>query len=129
MTGLNGKTWDENSFGEYIRQRRMLAGLTLRAEAAHLGVTPAYLSDIERGNRLAPEKYLEGIKEFLQVPPEQEDRFYDLAGKSRGTNGYPDLNLYLAENTAARMVVRRAKKLGLDEAWWQQILDNMDDEP
>jgi transcriptional regulator with XRE-family HTH domain len=38
-------------FGVNVRQRRVEVGLTQEAAAAAAGLTPQYLSDIERGNR------------------------------------------------------------------------------
>lgn len=39
------------TFGENLRRHRKAAGLSLRELATKLGISPAYLSDIERGNR------------------------------------------------------------------------------
>ena len=47
---MNGK------FGEFIAEKRKSRGLTLRGLAAELGIVPAYMSDIEKGNRYPPDK-------------------------------------------------------------------------
>lgn len=39
------------TLGQMIRERRKFRGLSLRALAAQVGVSAAYLSDLERGNR------------------------------------------------------------------------------
>ena len=46
-------------FGEYVKQRREQLGKTMRAFAAEVEISPAYLCDIENGNRKAPERFLE----------------------------------------------------------------------
>lgn len=40
-----------NEFGEFIRNKRLSEGLTLKAVANRIGISMSYLSDIERGNR------------------------------------------------------------------------------
>ena len=47
---MNGK------LGEFIAEKRKSRGLTLRGLAAELGIVPAYMSDIEKGNRYPPDK-------------------------------------------------------------------------
>lgn len=39
-----------------LRSRRQAAGVSLRAMAARIGVSPAYLSDVERGQRRVTER-------------------------------------------------------------------------
>ena len=50
----DNKAFDERTFGKFVRQRREELGKTVRGFAAELNITPAYLSDIEKGNRAAP---------------------------------------------------------------------------
>jgi transcriptional regulator with XRE-family HTH domain len=45
----------EPAFGQYMRQCRQRAGLTLQVVSESTGWTKAYLSDIELGNRHAPQ--------------------------------------------------------------------------
>lgn len=63
---------DEQSFGLFIRKRREELGKTLRGFAAELDITPAYLSDIEKGNRYTSKNYLEKLKETLGIYKEDE---------------------------------------------------------
>jgi transcriptional regulator with XRE-family HTH domain len=39
----------KNTFGEYLREKRVEAGLSLRHVAERIGVTHVYLGEIERG--------------------------------------------------------------------------------
>lgn len=41
-------------FGEMAQEARKARGVTLRAVAEHLSVTPVYVSDMERGFRVPP---------------------------------------------------------------------------
>ena len=56
-----------SSFGRFIRQRRQELGYTVRGFARELGITAAYLSDIEKGHRYAPKIYMLKMRELLQI--------------------------------------------------------------
>lgn len=42
------------TFGEFIRQKRIEKGMGMRELSEMVGIAPSYLSDIEKGNRNAP---------------------------------------------------------------------------
>jgi len=111
-------------FGEYVKERREALGKSIRGLAAELDMTPAYLSDIEKGNRYAPEKYLAQMVEALKIAGEDEYYFYDLAGKSRNDN-FPDLAPYIGEKPIARVALRKARDLRISDSQWQEFIDNM----
>ena len=115
-----------STFGEYVRMRREALGKSLRGLAAELEMTPAYLSDIEKGNRYAPEKHLAKMVELLYIRDEDVNIFYDLAGKSRQDN-FPDLNPYIGENQIARIALRKARDLHIPDSKWQEFIDGMNE--
>jgi len=98
-------------FGELIRSEREKLGLSARSLASKLKITPAYLSDIEQGQRAPPAKYLDRLIEVLQI--KDLGQLYELAGS-------PDLHMYIDENPAARRVIRRIMSEGLD---WDKLLE------
>lgn len=112
------------TFGEFIRIRREELGKTLRGLAAELEITPAYLSDIEKDNRPAPEKFLNKFVDLLAIPENRMNDFYDLAGKSRN-NQYPDLNEYIGEKDIARVALRRARDMKIPDERWQAFIDDI----
>lgn len=113
------------TFGEYVRILREALGKSIRGLASELDMTPAYLSDIEKGNRYAPEKYLEKFVELLNITDRKaRDTFYDLAGKSRN-NHYPDLTDYIGNTDIARVALRKARDYEISESQWQDFIDNM----
>lgn len=112
------------SFGEYIKARREALGKSIRGLALELDMTPAYLSDIEKGNRYAPEKYLVRMAELLNIVGDDVNCFYDLAGKSRHDN-YPDLAEYIGKTEIARVALRRARDLNISNSQWQDFIDKM----
>lgn len=113
-----------STFGEYIKARREALGKSIRGLAAELEMTPAYLSDIEKGYRYAPEKHLEKIITALGISGEEINRFYDLAGQSRNNN-YPDLTVYIGSSEKARIALRKARDIGISDSQWQEFIDTI----
>jgi transcriptional regulator with XRE-family HTH domain len=112
------------SFGEYVKARREVRGKSIRGLAQELFLTPAYLSDIEKGNRYALEKYLDRMAEVLCIKGDDLYTFYDLAGKSRN-NHYPDLAEYIGKTESVQEVLRRARDLNISISQWQNFIDEI----
>ena len=118
---------DKNVFGEFIKANREEREKTLRGFAAEIGIAPAYLSDIEKGNRNPPEKYLQKIIEILNLSDSETDVFYDLVGKEK--NGvYPDLTEYMESQELSRGAMRRARDKNLSDDFWQDVINKIDKE-
>ena len=78
--------YDKYSFGRYIKQKREKQGITLRGLATELRMTPAYLSDIENGNRHAPlynKNYMIGLIRNLCIGSDEMDMFSLMAIATR----------------------------------------------
>lgn len=118
---------EEISFGEFLKVKREASGKTLRGFAADLGIAPAYLSDIEKGNRNPPEKHLTKIIELLGICGDELNRFYDLVGAvKKGVS--PDLNEYIYNNRLARVALRRARDNNATDELWQKIIKQLEKE-
>lgn len=109
-------------FGEFVKQRRETLGKTIRAFAAEVKMSPAYLCDIENGNRRAPERYLENFANALGITKTEElNSFYDLAGVSK--NGqHSDINGYIETLPSARMALRTAKDNNFTDEDWLELI-------
>ena len=114
----------KKSFGEFIKQRREQKNYTVRGLAAELDMTPAYLSDIEKGNRYAPKKYLDDICRLLDISKESEE-FNDLVCGPRGDSS-PDIYTYLGEQPLARVALRKAKDKGIPDDIWEEFIKEID---
>ena len=112
------------SFGDFVKTQREKIGKTIRGLAVDLDMTPAYLSDIEKGNRYAPEKHLAKLAEAFQLKGEELNTFYDLAGKSRNNN-FPDLTEYIGNTKLARVALRTARDAKIPESRWQEFIDEI----
>ncbi len=67
--GIVGKTVE--GLGDYLREQRMAAALSLRQLAEQSGVSNPYLSMIERGLRNPSAQVLQQIAKSLQISAEQ----------------------------------------------------------
>lgn len=110
-------------FGEFVKKRRESLGKTQKGFAMEVEISPAYLSDIENGNRRAPEKYLERFAKALAITtPEDLNEFYDMAGVSQ-KGQHSDINMYIDDKPSAR----RAFRTAMDEGWtdddWRELID------
>lgn len=114
---------DKLSFGSFVRAKRESLGKSLRSVAAEIDMAPAYLSDVEKGNRWPPVKYLEKLAEVLGIIKENElSLFYDLAGDIR-EGSYPDLTDYIGKTDIARIALRKARDNHISEDKWQKFID------
>ncbi|HEY7009984.1 MAG TPA: helix-turn-helix transcriptional regulator [Jatrophihabitantaceae bacterium] len=59
------------AFGEYLRNQRQLAEMSLRELAAHTRVSNAYLSQIERGMHQPSVRVIRAVAEALGIPPDK----------------------------------------------------------
>ena len=112
------------TFGQYIKEKRESLGKSLRSVAADIGMAPAYLSDVEKGNRWPPVKYLEKMIEVLQIPQSELNTFYDLAGDIR-EGSYPDLTDYIGKTDIARVALRTARDHNIPDEQWQAFNDTI----
>lgn len=95
--------------GHEIRRLRLRAAVTLRGLAADLGISAAYLSDIEHNHRRPSEKLLRRIaRELRNVGATFE-------GLERLATGIdPEAREWVASTPGARAVMRRLVQSGLD---------------
>ena len=109
-------------FGEYVKQRREQLGKTMRGLAAEIEISPAYLCDIENGNRKAPERFLDRFVKALKITdPDELNAFYDLAGVSQ--NGrHSDINTYIDALPSARMALRTARDRNFTDQDWLELV-------
>ena len=120
---LENNAANDRTFGQYIRECREALGKTVRSFAVELDMTPAYLSDIEKGNRYAPKNKLDLIFSLLQLPEEQRAAFMDLAALTRGE--FEDINPYLEKQHWACVALRKAREVDLSSEKWKELIEQM----
>ena len=118
-------TTSYNNFGDFLQKKRMEKRITLRKMAELLGITPPYLTDIEKDRRNPPEKEkLERISQILTLSDEDKTLMYDLAGKKRNSVA-PDLPDYIMEHDYVSAALRTARDLDASEEDWLKFVEEL----
>lgn len=117
-----------NNFGEFIAQKRIEKGITLRDMASRLGVTAPYLSDVEkdRRNPFDMDK-LTLLANILQLSPNENAQMLDLVGKKRNSVA-PDLPEYIMERDYVSAALRTARDLNAGEEEWLRFVKALKNE-
>lgn len=111
------------TFGGYVREKRLAAGINLRKLAEILDIAPAYMSDIENDHRYPPEKdKIYKIAEALKMTKEETDHLFDLAAGNKKNSVSPDIADYIMEQNKSRVALRLARDKGLGEKEWEKII-------
>ncbi len=93
----------EQTFGSYVREKRMARGLSLRGLAAKLEVSPVYMSNMENDRRPAPTKEkMDRLIEILGLCQADTELLLDLAAKSKTQRVSADLPEYIMERDIVR---------------------------
>ena len=117
----------ERTFGTFVKEKRLVKGINLRKLAELLVLAPAYISDIENGNRNSPSPdKMEKLVEVLGLNEDERNEMYDLAAKDRDNTVAPDISEYVKSNDAVRVALRKARNLNLGEQEWLKIIEKME---
>lgn len=125
----------ENSFGKYIEARRKDKGINLRKFAFLIDeMSPAYLSDIEKGNRYPPDKEkIAKMAEVLELSSQETAELYDLAAfdrasveKEKSSAVSSDLPEYIMSNEKLRVALRMARDTGADDDDWIKVIEMLE---
>ena len=116
----------EQTFGSFVREKRMARGLSLRGLAAKLEVSPVYMSNMENDRRPAPAKAkLDHLIEILSLRQEDVERLLDLAARSRTRQVSADLPEYIMERDIVRAALRTAKEVDATDEEWQEFINRI----
>ncbi|MBR7041366.1 MAG: helix-turn-helix domain-containing protein [Clostridia bacterium] len=116
---------DRQGFGGFITRARLKKAMSLRETAEKLGISPMYLSDVERGRRSA--FTLNKLRSFASITGltgEETAEMFDLAGQDRGEVS-PDVSEYINGNSYICAALRTAKSLNADKDDWTKMLDEL----
>ncbi|HHL45839.1 MAG TPA: XRE family transcriptional regulator [Gammaproteobacteria bacterium] len=102
------------TFGETIRELRVAQDLGLRETAARVGISPAYLSRIERGKEHPPRP--EVIKTLAKILAADPDVLFRLSSSTD-----PEIVDYLHNNPEAMMLLRYLKDAGFTSQKIKQL--------
>ena len=116
----------EQTFGSFVRKKRMVSGISLRSMAAKLNLSPVYMSNIENDRRAAPtQEHLERMSILLQLDKADRERMLDLAAKSRQDRVSADLPDYIMDREIVRTALRTAREADATDQEWQEFIDRI----
>ena len=120
---------DENTFGAFIRRKRLASEpyLSLRKLAELLDISPVYMSNIEVGRNAAPkEDILEKLARILKLDKQEQELLYDLAAESKNYTAVPsDLPEYITANEYAKIALRVAKDMDATDEEWMEFIEKL----
>lgn len=128
FSSIDVEAYDKYTFGKCIRKQREELGMSLRSVAANIGISAAYLSDIEKGNRYAPISknnldIIYKLLEILNISNEQSEYVIDMAYSTHGC--HKDILEYLSECEKARKFIRYVHKLELSDSEWNYLFEQL----
>ena len=114
------------NFGEMISKKRTEKKITLRKLAELLNVSPAFLSDVERGRRnpFDDRAKLDQLSELFNLSQEEYHDMLDLVGDGREEVA-PDLPEYINGHDYVRVALRTARDLDAGEEEWLQFVEEL----
>lgn len=115
------------SFGQYVEIKRKEKKINLRKLAELIKIAPAYMSDIEKGNRYPPDKdKITKIAEVLELSPEETNTLFDLAAMAKKNTVSPDLPEYIMGNETLRMALRKARDINAGDDDWLKVIEMLE---
>lgn len=119
------RAMEYKNFGDFLYQKRIENKITMRQMADELGVSPVFISDIEKDRRNPFDvNRLKQLVSFLNLTDEERDLMYDLAGKKRNEVA-PDLHDYITENDYVSAALRTCRDLEVGEEEWARMVEEL----
>ena len=103
------------TFGQFISEQRQKHSMESQELAKALGISGAYLSQLERGVRTNPSTELNKI---------ETETLYDLYAKVSGQIS-PDLAVYVSSSETVRQALRTARDADATEEDWKLFIEQL----
>ena len=111
------------TFGQFISEQRQKHSMESQELAKALGISGAYLSQLERGVRTNPStELLDKIAMVLCL--NKIETLYDLYAKVSGQIS-PDLAVYVSSSETVRQALRTAHDANATEEDWKQFIEQL----
>lgn len=109
-------------FGEFISEQRKKHALKGKELAQELGISTAYLSQLEHGKRVCPDtELLKKLILVFKLNREEIAVLYDLYTQASGKL-CPDIAEYVMSNDIAREALRCADYAGATNEDWEKFI-------
>lgn len=118
----------KQTFGSYIREKRIQKMIKLNAFAKMVGISPVYLSYLENGKRPAPsDRVLKMIINKLDFNAKEAKILQQLAAETHHRPGFPDdLIEYVNNNEHVLDALRTAKEHNVSDIVWQDFIERVE---
>jgi transcriptional regulator with XRE-family HTH domain len=117
---LIGKT-----LAQYIKDIRTDRSIKCSDFAGMIGISTAYLSQLEKGTRCHPDPHLMlRIAKILNVTSEEASTLFDLYAQETGQLP-PDITEYLTGNQAALQALRQARDANVTAEDWERFIGQL----
>jgi len=107
----------KETFGQYIRRRRMEMGFTLREFARKVGVSPTYMSQVEQD--VADPPTVERVRKMAELLEENADELIAMAGR------LPEDLPEIIQNRALEMPELLREASGLSPAQLEKVREQI----
>ena len=116
---------DNLKFGQFISEKRIERSMNKKELSGEIGISIAYLSQIESGTRSNPSvEILNRIVEKLALSTADTYKLYDLYAAANNTIS-PDVSEYIKKNEIILKVIRTARESNADEQDWIMVIDQL----
>ena len=125
-------SYDADTFGNSIRERRKELGLSLRYVAKKIGISPLDLGDIERCHKPAPSIVASGVDfisilvQELNLTESQKDVLEKMAQYSR-LGRIKSVEKFITENPLALEFILKAMEKNLTDEQWRCLIGNVNE--
>ena len=118
---------EQDTFGKFLKRKRLEHQLTLRGFAGQMKLSPVYICDIEKDRKPAPsDERLEQIARLLMLDKREVEIMRDLAAMSRSRPAVSnDLPEYIMENEIVRLALRTAKDVDATDEEWREFIEKL----
>ena len=116
---------DKLRFGQFISEKRIQHSMTKQERARQIGISTAYLSQLESGARSNPTiEVLDRMINKLHLDEAETHKIYDLYAASNDTIS-PDIITYLKSNNIVTKAIRKAQENSATEKDWLDFIDQL----
>lgn len=118
----------KETFGSFIKEKRLLRQISLRKFADLLDISPVYMCNMEKDRNPAPkDDILSHMAELLLLSEQEMETLYDLAAKSKSTPTVSkDLPEYIMDRDIVRVALRTAKDVDATDEEWQEFIAKLE---